>query len=518
MPAPPNQPYVEIIEEPSAKSTRFRYESENQQGGVLSGATSSKDKQTHPAIKVHNHNGACVVVVSLVTHDDDKPKPHPHTLVGPECRQGVCTKKVKTGLDCIQFPNLGIQCKKKAELKDALSLRQQIRVDPFRTGFDHIEKPQLNNINLMVVKLCFQVFLPDESGKYQRPLPPVCSTAIHDKKSAGELSIHSFLPESCLANGKEEMILLTGRLPKADELEVRFYEGQSDKPEWEGFGTFTQKDIHQSVALTVRIPEYTKALSRSKQQVSIELRKKHTPSERSSPRKFYYLNADSRNRHRPGNKREIEESRLFITHSKRIKPDPTLTNGEQHLGPAVLDDIEVSMETNSSGGSGFGSGYVPNGAGVYNLPPPTQTYQYSGQTTYAPMQVPPNQPIVQMTPQPQPELMRVRASDINIYRNDNSGKVFMAPGPTAANRNAPEVELGEEVFSGAETSIDEILRMTRENPDSEIYIPSNLSEHINMMLNPTVDMLDGDTIQSTPSDSSEQHHTTSLTKELKNIS
>ena len=31
---------------------RFRYESENQQGGVLSGASSSKERQTYPAIKV----------------------------------------------------------------------------------------------------------------------------------------------------------------------------------------------------------------------------------------------------------------------------------------------------------------------------------------------------------------------------------------------------------------------------------------------------------------------------------
>ena len=35
-------------------------------------------------------------------------------------------------------------------------------------------------------------------------------------ESAGELSIHSFLPESCSVNGKEEMILLTGRLPKGE--------------------------------------------------------------------------------------------------------------------------------------------------------------------------------------------------------------------------------------------------------------------------------------------------------------
>ena len=77
----------------------------------------------------------------------------------------------------------------------------------------------------------------------------------------------------------------------ADELEVRFYEGLADNPEWEGYGTFTQKDIHQSVALTIRIPEYTKQITRSKQQVMIELRKRHAPAERSAPRKFFYLSA-----------------------------------------------------------------------------------------------------------------------------------------------------------------------------------------------------------------------------------
>lgn len=70
---------------------------------------------------------------------------------------------------------------------------------------------------------------------------------------------------------------------------MRFYEGLSETPDWEGYGTFTQKDIHQSVALTVKIPEYTKQMSRSKQAVTVELRKKHTPTEKSVGRKFYYL-------------------------------------------------------------------------------------------------------------------------------------------------------------------------------------------------------------------------------------
>jgi hypothetical protein len=47
----------------------------------------------------------------------------------------------------------------------------------FIAGFKH--KGQ--NIDLNVVRLCFQVFLPDEHGKITRIVPPVVSQAIHDK-------------------------------------------------------------------------------------------------------------------------------------------------------------------------------------------------------------------------------------------------------------------------------------------------------------------------------------------------
>lgn len=77
----------------------------------------------------------------------------------------------------------------------------------------------------------------------------------------------------------------------ADDLEVRFYEGRSDNPEWEGFGTFTQKDIHNSVAMTIKVPEYTRTPNpqRHKQQVMMELRKKSNHNDRSQSRRFYYL-------------------------------------------------------------------------------------------------------------------------------------------------------------------------------------------------------------------------------------
>ena len=44
-------------------------------------------------------------------------------------------------------------------------------------GFDHAS----SNIDLNVVRLCFQVFLPDANGKVTRVVPPVSSLPIHDK-------------------------------------------------------------------------------------------------------------------------------------------------------------------------------------------------------------------------------------------------------------------------------------------------------------------------------------------------
>ena len=45
-------PYVEIIEQPSPKALRFRYECEGRMAGSLPGASSTADNKTYPAIKV----------------------------------------------------------------------------------------------------------------------------------------------------------------------------------------------------------------------------------------------------------------------------------------------------------------------------------------------------------------------------------------------------------------------------------------------------------------------------------
>lgn len=61
-------------------------------------------------------------------------RPHPHNLVGREgCKKGVCTLEINTDDMKMVFSNLGIQCVKKRDIEEALRVREEIRVDPFRS-------------------------------------------------------------------------------------------------------------------------------------------------------------------------------------------------------------------------------------------------------------------------------------------------------------------------------------------------------------------------------------------------
>lgn len=66
-------------------------------------------------------------------------RPHPHNLVGKEgCKKGVCTLEINNKDMTVSFSNLGIQCVKKRDIEDALKVREEIRVDPFRSEFKKI--------------------------------------------------------------------------------------------------------------------------------------------------------------------------------------------------------------------------------------------------------------------------------------------------------------------------------------------------------------------------------------------
>ncbi|XP_043519473.1 embryonic polarity protein dorsal-like isoform X1 [Frieseomelitta varia] len=247
-------PYVEIIEQPASKALRFRYECEGRSAGSIPGINSTPENKTFPSIRIVGYKGRAVVVVSCVTKDRPH-RPHPHNLVGKEsCKRGVCTVEVSPENMTVTFANLGIQCVKKKDIEEALKVREEIRVDPFRTGFEHKKQP--TSIDLNAVRLCFQVFLEGtQKGKFNVPLSPIVSDPIFDKKAMSDLVICKLSHCSASVAGGMEMILLCEKVAKED-IQVRFFEEKDRQVVWEGIGDFQPAHVHKQTAIAFRTPTY----------------------------------------------------------------------------------------------------------------------------------------------------------------------------------------------------------------------------------------------------------------------
>lgn len=248
-----DQPYVEIVEQPASKALRFRYECEGRSAGSIPGVNSTSDNKTYPTIKICGYTGQVVIVVSCVTKDEPY-RAHPHNLVGRErCERGVCTIPLRvTEETCeYQFKNLGIQCVKRRDIAEALTTREKLRVDPFRKNFDHKNHPQ--SIDLNAVRLCFQVFLPDETGRLRRPLTPVVSDVIYDKKAMSDLLIMRSSHCSGPAKGGTQVILLCEKVTRED-IEVVFYQEEDGIIVWEE--TAIRILVHKQVAIAFETPAY----------------------------------------------------------------------------------------------------------------------------------------------------------------------------------------------------------------------------------------------------------------------
>jgi c-Rel proto-oncogene protein len=194
-------------------------------------------------------------VVSCVTKDEPY-RPHPHNLVGREgCKKGVCTMEISPDTMCVTFSNLGIQCVKKKDIENALRVREEIKVDPFMTGFSHRNQP--TSIDLNAVRLCFQVFLEGERrGKFTVPLTPVVSEPIYDKKAMSDLLIVKL--SHCVSyvdGGRNEIILLCEKVAKED-IQVRFFEEKDGRVVWEGYGDFQPSQVHKQTAICFKAPRY----------------------------------------------------------------------------------------------------------------------------------------------------------------------------------------------------------------------------------------------------------------------
>ncbi|KAL2722144.1 embryonic polarity protein dorsal-like isoform X1 [Vespula maculifrons] len=265
------QPYVEIIEQPASKALRFRYECEGRSAGSIPGANSSPENKTFPTIRIVGYKGRAVVVVSCVTKDLPY-RPHPHNLVGKEiCKRGVCTLEISSENMTVTFANLGIQCVKKKDIEEALKIREEIRVDPFRTGFEHKKQP--TSIDLNAVRLCFQVFLEgSQKGKFTHPLTPVVSDPIFDKKAMSDLVINKLSHCNAPVAGGMGMILLCEKVAKED-IQIRFFEEKDGHVTWEGFGDFQPSQVHKQTAIAFRTPSYCTQEIEQPVQVYIQLKR-----------------------------------------------------------------------------------------------------------------------------------------------------------------------------------------------------------------------------------------------------
>ncbi|XP_017471365.1 PREDICTED: embryonic polarity protein dorsal-like isoform X2 [Rhagoletis zephyria] len=248
------KPYLHVVEQPTRKPMRFRYKCEGRTAGTIPGENSFQETKTFPTVEIVGYCGEALILVSCVTKD--KPyRQHPHQLVGKNCKSGVCTRNVGPGLPLrAEFSNVGIQCVRKKEIAESLEERKKKKVDPFKTGFDHISDP--NSIELNSLRLCFQGFLKGANG--WEPLSPVVSEPLYDRKAKSELVISRLCSCSATIEGGQEIILLCSKVNK-DDIKVRFKAIDNNQEVWHAYADFEPSNVHKQAAIAFRTPRYPQA-------------------------------------------------------------------------------------------------------------------------------------------------------------------------------------------------------------------------------------------------------------------
>ncbi|XP_073461325.1 transcription factor p65 isoform X2 [Aquarana catesbeiana] len=310
---PPSVPYVEIIEQPKQRGMRFRYKCEGRSAGSIPGERSTDTTKTHPTIKVHNYQGPARIRISLVTKDAPH-KPHPHELVGKDCKDGYYEADLSVDRNIHSFQNLGIQCVKKREVEEAIAQRMRTNNNPFNVSVEDLK----SDFDLNTVCLCFQVYMRDPSGGLI-PLPFVVSHPIYDNRApnTAELKICRVNKNSGTCLGGDEIFLLCDKVQK--DIEVVFAVGN-----WEARGSFSQADVHRQVAIVFKTPPYHDPGIRQPVKVLMQLRR---PSDKevSEPMEFQYLPDE-------GDFHHIEEKRKRTMENFKhiVKRNPFAGNETKH--------------------------------------------------------------------------------------------------------------------------------------------------------------------------------------------
>ncbi|XP_029932382.1 transcription factor p65 isoform X2 [Myripristis murdjan] len=274
-------PFIEIIEQPKQRGMRFRYKCEGRSAGSIPGEKTNDNTKTYPSIKVHNYSGPMRVRISLVTKNAPH-KPHPHELVGKDCKHGYYEADLQERR-IHSFQNLGIQCVKKKDVNEAITCRLQTHNNPFNIPEAKVWEEEFD---LNSVRLCFQASITLPTGELCA-LEPVVSQPIYDNRApnTAELKICRVNRNSGSCKGGDEIFLLCDKVQKED-IEVHFFQDS-----WEGKGTFSQADVHRQVAIVFRTPPYRDTNLTEPVKVKMQLRR---PSDRevSEPMDFQFLPSD----------------------------------------------------------------------------------------------------------------------------------------------------------------------------------------------------------------------------------
>ncbi|XP_029963151.1 proto-oncogene c-Rel-like isoform X1 [Salarias fasciatus] len=279
------EPSIQMFEQPKPRGMRFRYKCEGRSAGSIPGERSSDNNRTYPSLQILNYCGKGKVRVSLVTVNEPY-RPHPHDLVGKDCKDGFYESEFGPDRKVIAFQNLGIQCVRRREVKDAIVKRITRGINPFNVPRE--ELLQTEEYNLNVVRLCIQVFLQDETGQYTRALNPIVSNPIYDNRApnTAELRICRVNRNSGSVKGGDEIFLLCDKVQK-DDIEVRFFSADG----WEAKGSFSQADVHRQVAIVFKTPPYYNTSITESVTVQMQLRRP-SDQEVSQPMDFRYLPDD----------------------------------------------------------------------------------------------------------------------------------------------------------------------------------------------------------------------------------
>ncbi|XP_026572204.1 transcription factor p65 isoform X2 [Pseudonaja textilis] len=346
-PTPSSTPMVEIIEQPKQRGMRFRYQCEGRLAGSIPGERSTDTTKTHPTIKIHNYQGPGKVRISLVTKEAPH-RPHPHDLVGKDCKEGYYEAELSPERSIHSFQNLGIQCVRKRDLEKAVAKRIETGNNPFNVPMEELK----GDYDLNAVRLCFQVWIRDTGTGHLMQLPLVVSQPIYDNRApnTAELKICRVNRNSGTCLGGDEVFLLCDKVQKED-IEVRFF-----KDSWEAKGSFSQADVHRQVAIVFKTPPYADQTIREPVTVQMQL---HRPSDKevSGSMEFRYL-PDEGDFHRIEEKRK----RTLGTFKNFVQKTPFAVGSAEAQSPrriAVPKHGAPRPNTTAPGFLGASSGQPP---------------------------------------------------------------------------------------------------------------------------------------------------------------